>query len=435
MFVFIPSLLFVDAYLLYFSQLFYFYPSMTRRFVMTSVSSANKEQSLTEKEKKVERDNASKLAHALGIDMTVLNNSMALRALPLHRFGKNRGARSMTKAWKSAAVVHDATYLLYRRNEDDSVVPNENVLPKHVRQTFCDDEIASLARLDVVGKLALKLINETLRTSIKFRKIGTIKKQIERFNGNGDGIQFAAVVAADPRKVYADDEVTPPPKKDEDENIHVSSLPPSEKDISDARHDAKIIRARLLAGIGLNDIVANANIDLSALQRKFRVCAVARPNNDGASLYFNANWGPIVLKSLVNRGAYAAGVCEWSDLGVWRGANVEHLRSIFNGKETIKPDTPRTRIVLRFPKKGVGKKGDAVYDEGGSIKIGNIDRVTPVSIAIAVASASVLASEWSEIASKRKKGGVKVLVKSATKGDVRAFAFSATETNGDFSWW
>ena len=69
------------------------------------------------------------------------------------------------------------------------------------------------------------------------------------------------------------------------------------------------------------------------------------------------------------------------------------------------------------------KKGDAVYDEGGSIKIGNIDRVTPVSIAIAVASASVLASEWSEIASKRKKGGVKVLVKSATKGDVRAFAF------------
>jgi len=185
----------------------------------------------------------------------------------------------------------------------------------------------------------------------------------------------------------------------------------------------------------LNDIVANANIDISALQRKFRVCAVARPNNDGASLYFNANWGPIVLKSLVNRGAYAAGVCEWSDLGVWRGANVEHLRSIFNGKETIKPDTPRTRIVLRFPKKGVGKKGDAVYDEGGSIKIGNIDRVTPVSIAIAVASASVLASEWSEIASKRKKGGVKVLVKSATKGDVRAFAFSATETNGDFSWW
>ena len=114
-FVFIPSLLFVDAHLLYFSQLFYFYPSMTRRFVMTSVSSANKEQSLTEKEKKVERDNASKLAHALGIDMTVLNNSMALRVLPLHRFGKNRGARSMTKAWKSAAVVHDATYLLYRR--------------------------------------------------------------------------------------------------------------------------------------------------------------------------------------------------------------------------------------------------------------------------------------------------------------------------------
>ena len=39
---------------------------------MTSVSSANKEQSLTEKKKKVERDNASKLAHALGIDMTVL---------------------------------------------------------------------------------------------------------------------------------------------------------------------------------------------------------------------------------------------------------------------------------------------------------------------------------------------------------------------------
>ena len=62
---------------------------------MTSVSSANKEQSLTEKEKKVERDNASKLAHALGIDMTVLNNSMAL-AIALHRFGKNRGARSMT---------------------------------------------------------------------------------------------------------------------------------------------------------------------------------------------------------------------------------------------------------------------------------------------------------------------------------------------------
>ena len=121
-----------------------------------------------------------------------------------------------------------------------------------------------------MGKLALKLINETLRTSIKFRKIGTIKKQIERFNGNGDGIQFAAVVAADPRKVYAGDEIRLP-KKDEDENIHVSSLPPSEKDISDARHDAKIIRARLLAGIGLNDIVANANIDISALQRKFRV--------------------------------------------------------------------------------------------------------------------------------------------------------------------
>ena len=62
----------------------------------------------------------------------------------------------MTKAWKSAAVVHDATYLLYRRNEDDSVVPNENVLPKHVRQTFSDDEIASLARLDARGKISVE---------------------------------------------------------------------------------------------------------------------------------------------------------------------------------------------------------------------------------------------------------------------------------------
>ena len=145
--------------------------------------------------------------------------------------------------------------------------------------------------------------------------------------------------------------------------------------------------------------------------------------------HLNANWGPIVLKSLVNRGACAAGVCEWSDLGVWRGANVEHLRSIFNGKETIKPDIPRTRIVLRFPKKGVGKKGDAVYDEGGSIKIGNIDRVTPVSIAIAVASASVLASEWSEV-HRKEKGGRKVLVKSATKGDVRVCIFGYRSERG-----
>ena len=82
----------------------------------------------------------------------------------------------------------------------------------------------------------------------------------------------------------------------------------------------------------MSDIASAANIDLSVLQQRFS-CAVARPNNDGASLYFNANWAPIVLKSLVTRGAYAAGVCEWIDLGVWRGANVEKVRSIFIGNE------------------------------------------------------------------------------------------------------
>ena len=78
-FVFIPSLnLSMRTY--YISPNSLFLSIDGGRFVMTSVSSANKEQSLTEKEKKVERDNASKLAHALGIDMTVLNNSMALHA-------------------------------------------------------------------------------------------------------------------------------------------------------------------------------------------------------------------------------------------------------------------------------------------------------------------------------------------------------------------
>ena len=158
---------------------------------------------------------------------------------------------------------------------------------------------------------------------------------------------------------------------------------------------------------------------------------IARPNNDGASLYFNANWGPIVLKSLVNRGAYAAGVCEWSDLGVWRGANVEHLRSIFNGRKRLNPIFRAN--CLEVPEEGVGKKA-MPFMTSGSIKIGNIDRVTPVSIAIAVARISSHPS-GPKLHRKRKKGGVKVLVKSATKGDVRAFAFSATETNGDFSWW
>jgi hypothetical protein len=126
-------------------------------------------------------------------------------------------------------------------------------------------------------------------------------------------------------------------------------------------------------------------------------------------------------------------------LGIWRGANVEKVRSIFIGNEASDDDTATisTRIVLRFPKKGVGKKGDAVFDEGGKTKLGTIDRVTPVSIAVAVASASVLASAWSEVVTKtkKKKGGVKVLVKSTTKGDVSAFASLAKETNGDFSWW
>ena len=83
------------------------------------------------------------------------------------------------------------------------------------------------------------------------------------------------------------------------------------------------------------------------------------------------------------------------------------------------------------------EEGDAVFDEGGKNKLGTIDRVTPVSIAVAVASASVLASAWSEVVTKtkKKKGGVKVLVKSTTKGDVSAFASLAKETNGDFSWW
>ena len=411
---------------------------------MTSISSANKEQSLTEREKRIEAENTSKLVNALGVDSTFMENHVAIRALPIHRFGKNRGSRSMTKAWKSAAVVHDATYLLYRRDEKSasaalpSVLCNVNALPKRVREIFPDDEIANLARFDVTGKLALKLINETLRTSIKFKTIKTVKKRIERFGGNGDGVQYAALAAVDPRRVYADDQVAPPPKKEGDER-NLSSTPPSEKDISDARRDAKIVRARHLAGVNMSDIASAANIDLSVLQQRFRVCAVARPNNDGASLYFNANWAPIVLKSLVTRGAYAAGVCEWIDLGVWRGANVEPGRSIFIGNEASDDDTATisTRIVLRFPKKGVGKKGDAVFDEGGKTKLGTIDRVTPVSIAVAVASASVLASAWSEVVTKtkKKKGGVKVLVKSTTKGDVSAFASLAKETNGDFSWW
>ena len=84
---------------------------------MASLSSAHKEQSLTEKEKRIEAENTSKLVNALGVDSTFMENHVAIRALPLHRFGKNRGSRSMTKAWKSAAVVHDATYLLYRRDE------------------------------------------------------------------------------------------------------------------------------------------------------------------------------------------------------------------------------------------------------------------------------------------------------------------------------
>ena len=40
----------------------------THRFVMTSISSANKEQSLTEKEKRIEVENTSKLVNALGVD-------------------------------------------------------------------------------------------------------------------------------------------------------------------------------------------------------------------------------------------------------------------------------------------------------------------------------------------------------------------------------
>jgi len=407
---------------------------------MSTISSANKDQSLTEKEKKIEEENASKLVSALGVDSTFMSDHLALRALPLHRFGKNRGSRSITKAWKSAAVVHDATYLLYRRNTRDassssSIVSNENALPKRVRETFCDGEIESLARFDVAGKFALKLINKTLRTSIKFKKIGTVKKQIDRFGENGEGLQCAVVAAVDPRRVYADDKVVPLSKKEEEDKEKLSSLPPSEKDISDARRVSKVVRARQLAGIAHSD---DTNIDLSALQQRFRVCAVARPNNDGASLYFNANWAPIVLKEMVIRGAYAAGVCEWNDLGVWRGANVEKVRSIFVSDEASDDDAAtRTRIVLRFPKKGAGRKGDAVFDNDGNTKIGTIDRVTPVSIAVAVASASVLTTAWSQVVtnSKRKKGGVKVLVKSATKGDVIAFASSAKETNGDFSWW
>ena len=88
-----------------------------------------------------------------------------------------------------------------------------------MREIFPDDEIANLARFDVAGKLALKLINETLRTSIKFKKIKTVKKQIERFGGNGDGVQYAALAAVDPRRVYADDQVAPPPKKKETKEI------------------------------------------------------------------------------------------------------------------------------------------------------------------------------------------------------------------------
>ena len=131
----------------------------------------------------------------------------------------------MTKAWKSAAVVHDATYLLYRKNEESasaalpSVLSNVNALPKRVRETFPDDEIANLARFDVAGKLALKLINETLRTSIKFKKIETVKKQIERFGGTGDGVQYSVLAAVDPRRVYADDQVAPPRKKKETKEI------------------------------------------------------------------------------------------------------------------------------------------------------------------------------------------------------------------------
>ena len=96
--------------------------------------------------------------------------------------------------------------------------------------------------------------------------------------------------------------------------------------------------------------------------------------------------------------------------------------------DTRRYDSNRSEV----PKKG-RKKGDAVFDEGGKTKLGTIDRVTPVSIAVAVASASVLASAWSEVVMKtKKKGGVKVLIKSTTKGDVSAFTSLAKRNERRF---
>ena len=50
---------------------------------MTSISSANKEQSLTEKEKRIEVENTSKLVNALGVDSTFMENHVAIAFTPV----------------------------------------------------------------------------------------------------------------------------------------------------------------------------------------------------------------------------------------------------------------------------------------------------------------------------------------------------------------
>jgi len=417
-------------------------------------------------------------------------NNFAIEILPMHRFGKNKGSRSIVNAWKTSAVAHDATYLMYSKDSSSIFVDNNNdsnnnnnnndsnnsplLIPKKVQEFAKEEKMGEhLCRIDVVGKMSLKLINDTLRPivvcgqerrRVAFKKIHSIKKQIEIFKG--DNRPCVIITAIDPRRTGADDTVAP---IDKNINNNKNSAPPSEKQISDARYNARVIRAQLLAGIALDDDVDNdhnnnnnatTKVDVSMLKKTFKVCAVARPNNDGASLYFDANWAPFVLKSLVQRGAYAAGICEWSELGIWRGANV-HLHKISRQDGDLYDNTTMdvdnnsqqqreqtVRIILRFPKKGAGREGDEIFnyvsiekkENDATVqqqqvkKIGVIDCVTPQSIAVAVASATVSASAWYKMR-KRKGSGNKVKVVSSTKGELIAFASLAKESNGDFSWW
>ena len=126
------------------------------------------------------------VAEALGVgENREVLDTLAIRTLPLHKFGKNRGVRSIVKAWKTAAVVHDATHLIYSRYAANkkNVSLATGCVPKRVMEFVEENRnhIATLARIDVVGKTALKTINETLRPKerVRFTKVRTIKKQRE----------------------------------------------------------------------------------------------------------------------------------------------------------------------------------------------------------------------------------------------------------------